>query len=595
MKSKIIYILTALLLAGMWSCEEYLDKVESSDLTTADVFGTYTHFQGFQDQMYDLMVPYNNFYNNTSYNYGDHVIANASGMPSFTFDRGDYWSWKSLSRSVFSDKDDQGMWDDGWKCIRIANICIANIDELKEATGEQRELLLGQAYFMRAYFHWEIIRAFGGMPYIDVVLQPNDDMRFSRPSYQEANAKLVEDLDRAIDLLPVDWDETDLGQEKPGANRGRPTKGAALALKAKSILYAGSPLMNNESTGSGFVYNQELMEQAAAAAHEFLKLVDGVHYELLPLENISDIFYSLDGTVTFGTSNIWQRIHEPNKYGFRGYKNQGVGRLFFGGRLGQVQNCEAPTENLIELFEMQATGLPVDDPASGFDPSNPWEGRDPRFNEFILTDGTRWVKSKPESDPQAYLQLYTSPTQGLDRGSEGSLTGYLVKKFWPYGVNSIDQEWGEFWYRTPVLRVAEMYLIYAEAVNEAYGPTTAPTFNGETGLTAEEALNMVRSRAEMPGVHSKFTGSKEALRERIRVERAVELCFEGQRWHDIRRWHVGHLPEYKTLYGLNFDKDHTTFSKTWLLDRVFDEKHYWLPLPLDQVLQYEGYKQNPGW
>jgi hypothetical protein len=244
---------------------------------------------------------------------------------------------------------------------------------------------------------------------------------------------------------------------------------------------------------------------------------------------------------------------------------------------------------------MQATGLPVDDPASGYDPANPWDGRDPRFNAFILTDGTRWVKSKPETDPQAYLQLYTSPNEGLDRGTQGSLTGYLVKKFWPYGVNSVDQEWGEFWYRTPVLRVAEVYLIYAEAVNEVYGPKTVPSINGETGLSAEEALNMVRSRAEMPGVHSKFTGSKTDFRERIRVERSVELCFEGQRWHDLRRWHIGHLPENKTLYGLNFDMDHTTFSKAWLLDRVFDEKHYWLPLPQDQVLQYEEYRQNPGW
>lgn len=591
MNKLIISIVLGLLFLGTWSCEEYLDKVEASDLTAEDVFGTYTHFQGFEDQMYQLIVPYNNFYNNTSYNYGDHVIANASGMPSYQWDVGNYWAWNSISRSVFVDGD-EGIWAGGWRGIRIANICIANIDYLKEATDEQRDLILGQAYFLRAYFHWEIIRAFGGMPYIDTVLQPADDMKFPRPTYQEASAKVVKDLDRAAELLPADWDETETGSARIGSNRGRATKGAALGLKAKALLYAASPLMNNESTGSGFVYNQELLEAAAEAAHEFLKLVDAGYYHLEPLETYTDNFYTLDGTVVYGPEIIWSRVHLPNKNGFQGYKNQGIGRLFMGGRLGTVQNCEAPTENLIELFEMKATGLPIDDPASGYDPANPWQGRDTRFDEFILTDGTRWVKSLPETDPQAYMQLYNG---GQDRGSQGSLSGYMVKKFWPYGVNAIDQDWGLFWFRTPILRLTEIYLIYAEAVNEVYGPTTAPSFNGETGLTAVEAVNIIRNRVEMPDTDSKFTADKLAFRERIRVERAVELCFEGQRWHDIRRWHIGHLPENKELYGNNFDADHTNFSKTWLMDRVFDEKHYWLPLPVDQVTLYKEYNQNPGW
>jgi hypothetical protein len=143
--------------------------------------------------------------------------------------------------------------------------------------------------------------------------------------------------------------------------------------------------------------------------------------------------------------------------------------------------------------------------------------------------------------------------------------------------------------------VADIYLIYAEAVNEAFGPTTAPNFNGETGLTAVQAANVVRTRAGMPGVHPKFTSNKEAFRERVRNERAVELCFEGHRWHDIRRWHVAHEPYYKEMYALQFDKDHTYFKKVLMQTRVFDEKHYWLPLPLNEVQLYEEFYQNPGW
>ena len=143
----------------------------------------------------------------------------------------------------------EGIWDSSWRGIRIANICIENIEYLLEATQEQKDLILGQAYFFRAFFHWEVIRAFGGMPYIDKLLSPNDNLRLPRLSYQESTEKIVKDLDAAIPLLPDDWDLTETGAQTAGANRGRATKGAALAVKCKALLYAASPLMNNESTG----------------------------------------------------------------------------------------------------------------------------------------------------------------------------------------------------------------------------------------------------------------------------------------------------------------------------------------------------------
>ncbi|MCF8378476.1 MAG: RagB/SusD family nutrient uptake outer membrane protein [Bacteroidales bacterium] len=594
MNSRIILIIAGLMLMGIWSCEEYLDKVEASDITEEDVFGTYITFQGFADQMYDLVVAYNNQTNNCSYNYGDHVVANASGMPAYQWDVGNYWAWYTNSKTIFTggDNEDEGLWSGSWKGIRIANLCLKNIDYLSEATDEERDLLMGQAYFFRAFFHWEIVRAFGGMPYIDMVLEPSDNMKLERLSYHESTERIVEDLDKAIALLPKDWDETETGGQTIGANRGRATLGSAMGIKAKALLFAASPLMNNESTGSGFVYNTELLEQTVETAHKFLKLADEGYYALEPLSTYNNIFYTLDGTVPWRTEIIWQRVQWIGKTGYSGYKNQGPGRLFMGGRLGQVQNCEAPTENLIELFEMHSSGLPISEGDAGFDPAHPWDGRDPRFYKTILTDSTRWVKTLPVSDPKAYLQLYNG---GLDRGAQGSLTGYMVKKFWPYGVNSVDADWQKFMFRCPILRLADIYLIYAEAANELYGPTAVPTINGETGMTAVEAVNIVRTRAEMPDVDSRFTTDKETFSERIRVERSIEFCFEGHRWHDLRRWHIGHLPEYKTLYGLDFNKEHTSFSKTKILDRVFIEKHYWMPLKRDEVLLYEGYYQNPGW
>jgi hypothetical protein len=133
--------------------------------------------------------------------------------------------------------------------------------------------------------------------------------------------------------------------------------------------------------------------------------------------------------------------------------------------------------------------------------------------------------------------------------------------------------------------------MYAEAVNEAYGPSgSAPG-----GPAALEAVNMIRQRAGVPPVDARFLVSKESFREIIRQERAVELAFEGHRWYDLRRWYVSHLPQYREKYELQFDKDHTYFKKVLFHTTVFEMKHYWLPFTNDQVTLYPEFKQNPGW
>jgi len=156
-----------------------------------------------------------------------------------------------------------------------------------------------------------------------------------------------------------------------------------------------------------------------------------------------------------------------------------------------------------------------------------------------------------------------------------------------------DNGWSQYYFNVPRIRLAEVYLWYAEAVNEAYGgpDKTAPG----SSLTAVDAVNIVRTRAGMPPVHSKFLGSKEAFRARVWNERAVEIAFENERWYDLRRWHVHHLPQYRELYELQFDKDHTYFNKVLYRTIEFAERHYFLPFPTNQVTLYPEWKQNPGW
>jgi hypothetical protein len=156
----------------------------------------------------------------------------------------------------------------------------------------------------------------------------------------------------------------------------------------------------------------------------------------------------------------------------------------------------------------------------------------------------------------------------------------------------MDGQYNGFRLATPLIRLADVYLMYAEAVNEVYGPSgSSPESNG---LTAIDAVNHVRARAGMPPVTANPTGYSD-FRELIQNERAVELCFEGHYWFDTRRWYTAHTMS-KALQDLNFDKDHTNFERVTAWTRVFVKpNHYWLPLPQDMTLIYPEMYQNPGW
>jgi hypothetical protein len=214
---------------------------------------------------------------------------------------------------------------------------------------------------------------------------------------------------------------------------------------------------------------------------------------------------------------------------------------------------------------------------------DPWSNRDPRLRASVYVDG-----DKVGNAPETRIEMYNG---GADREVTSMITCYYVKKFWPHGVNKFDQEWSGFAYFTPLMRLADVYLMYAEAVNEADGPTGSAS---GSNLTALEAVNIVRNRANMPDVPAKFH-NKDGLRERIRNERSVEFCFEGHRWNDMRRWYIAHLPEHKVQYTLDFDENHTYFNRVVVMNRIFDQKHYWLPFPRTQTELYPAWSQNPGW
>ncbi len=606
MKSEFQFILAVIstfIIVIFNSCDEYLDQTPDAVISDQDIFGSYHTSQGFVDKQYVFIWDIMSHRQGSYMGFGDDFLANlpiaVTRMARGQYDRlamqPDYYSpfyieGSDLANNQFRKdppKTAWGRWPSGWEMIRDANLVLKNVHLMTDATQEERNLIEGQVLFFRAYHYYTYVKNWGGMPYIDKFLEGNDDPYLPRLNTWETIEKISTDCERAAALLPDDWNNTAVGATVWDKNVGRITKGACYGLQAKALLCAGSPTFVLESTGD-LKYDYDYMRRCATAAWEIIKLANtGVH-SLVPWEDYYKQFGRNDGFSPWSSETLIACVNWV-KGGFRGlggnafYQQHGgnISPMRFGGNA----QTSCLTQNVVEMFEM-ANGLPVDDPDSGYDPMDPWSNRDPRLRGSILFDGDEWTFADPEENR---LDMYIG---GKDNTNE-IVSPFLLKKYWPKGVNDYDKQWNLYTMSSPNLRLAEVYLIYAEAVNEVWGPNG--TLPGAS-LTAIEAVNKVRERAGMPPVASKFLGSKETFRDRIWNERAVELIGEdGVRWYDLRRWHVAHLDKYKICYKVEFDKEHTYFNKLVAYEKVFEQKHYWLPVPLAATQVYSGFYQNPGW
>jgi hypothetical protein len=543
------------------------------------------------------------------------------------FEKGDYWCWYTNDNhwGYFSSgksnagkwlpkdntvgasggvKNGPSVWHQGWYGIRVANKAIENID-MMQGTQEERNLILGQAYFFRAYFHFAIMTAWGGIPYVDHAFTADEMLRAPRLSYRECAGRVTADLEKAAELLPEDWDNIEAGQLTIGSNRGRLVKGTCYGILGKNLLFAASPLMNGMETGT-YDYDTELCKKAAVAFNKLFDIANRTgYYALLSWSDYHKNFWTLEGKIggesLIGPENVFSNPMYQNcrwDYGEAAWQRFGAAATY----------CCAPTVELVREFGMK-NGLPVhgtspaDTLGCGWNPNDPWKNRDPRFyyniicdrDTVVVTAAARAAMEATGSLADAFANLYEGGKDKNGAGRQTWMTGYGQKKFYGTGCNNKDALWNNNYYRMiPKLRLAHAYIMYAEAVNEAYGPKVAPS-DIPGGISAEAAINIVRSRAEMPDVDTRFTVNKDKFRQAIRNETAAETCFEGHQWYDYRRWYIAHLPEYRTKSQLEFDEVHTYYEEKLILTMVFEEKHYWLPFAKNLVLIYPEFYQNPGW
>jgi hypothetical protein len=325
------------------------------------------------------------------------------------------------------------------------------------------------------------------------------------------------------------------------------------------------------------------MERAAAAAWEVIKLANQGVYTLVPFAQYMNMFARIDGFNCWTTETIFQRV--KTEVGQTPFNL--MGRIYWPARSDGNGNNECVNQLFVDRFEM-ADGSQYK-PEYDINNARRWDDRDPRFRQNILVDRDKWG-----TNASTLLKLYID-LDGERTISNGFRSPYIIKKYWPKNCNTYDGNRNNYRSVNPQLRLADIYLIYAEAVNEAYGPAgTVPN----ASFTAEQAINMIRQRAGMPpsSLAAATAAGYSSFGDLIRNERMIELCFEGNYWFDIRRWYVAHLPEYKEYWDFEINKAWTSFTRKKLFDRTFeDPKHYWMPLPVDQTQIYPGFYQNRGW
>ena len=616
-------------LAMTTSCTDYLDKSPESDVSAEDAFKNFKNFQGFTEELYLCIPDFSKSYWTTSWNWGEDDIQ-AVGINyhmSYKIDQGDFWGWQQEydgwgasfmdQGSSFLNPSDaannyrfsRGLWKAAWYGIRKANLGLENMDLMTAATQEEKNTVKGQLLFFRGWLHFQLMQYFGGLPYIDHTVASDQPMTLPRETCQACAEKAAKDFREAAELLPIDWDKSSVGRNTLGKNGFRINKITALAYEGKSLLWAASPLvkncddkMNVNGNASTYDYDTNYAQQAAEALGELLALVESgqTQYKLVDFANYSDLFYTWNKNMLppGSTENILRDIPAD------AWQNSqfGVVNEFGGQILTKGQAFSQPTANYVNYYGM-ANGLPLDDPESGFDPTHPWKNRDPRFYHDIVYDGVKVVEGTIEPDANRYANLYTGGTYRDDINE--SRTGYLLYKFIPMIANQYDMgnTYNKLYIDVPYLRLADCYLMYAEACAAVGGATAS----AKCSLTALDAVNKIRERAGVADVAAKFTGSKDKFMDEVRRERAVELAFEGHRFNDLRRWLLLDKAPYNIKTSQEFvragkfdpknpqNTEVSGFKEKTILTRHFTSKHWWMPLKKKDTSIYPEMFQNPGW
>ncbi|CAL1518775.1 RagB/SusD family nutrient uptake outer membrane protein [Chitinophaga sp. MM2321] len=478
------------------------------------------------------------------------------------FNKFDYNGVRSIINAGALTPDNIGsfdVWKNTYSQIQKQNIFIGRIGEVP-GDATDINLLKGQVHYLRAYSYFTLTRDYGGVPLITKQVKLDDNFDIPRASFEECLDFMIAELDEAATLLSAGYTAEE--------DKGRITAAAALALKSRILLYAASPLWNPTNDLAKW-------EKASKAAKAVIDL-PGYH-----LIQSNESPYPQIFSTNFNAEIIFSRANNQD-YGYHIFDTWLSPNSYHGWAV------HVPTQNLVDAFNM-ANGKMIDEAGSGYNPQDPYAGRDPRFYADIVYDGRGYRRSGDLEYRGASGNVAEFFEGGLDSDAgleewNNSLTRYTFRKYCDTtfnmaAINQSNQPW-------IISRLAEIYLNYAEAEYHL----------GHQDVT-REYINLVRARA---GVTTIPVATKDAeLLKRIYNERQVELCLEGHRYYDVRRWKIAEITENKPVRQVIITRlpdGSRKFVYQDLENRVFHApQNYLLPIPLYELQRTTSLTQNPGY
>ncbi len=553
-----IYISAAISIAfTLSSCNGFLDREEDSFIDKTATFDSYNRTKQYLTYAYTLLPDGLNRFSREA------MLASATDDAEFAIESAEIQQFNNGSWNALNNPDD--VWNRYFsgisKCCTLlentnhVNLDISRLDPDKqvEYANSLKDIRMwrAEARFLRAYFHFELLKRYGPIPIVTSTLSINGNYENTpRPTMKEVVDFIAKECDIAADTLELTpW-------RNVNDAFGRATKGAALALKSRLLLYAASPLYVDfgDTNEANKPTDVALWKSAADAAKA---VIDLNQYELA--SSYADLFKNdfqnkeYIFVRRYAANSDFEKSNFPVSFGGKGGTN--------------------PSQNLVDDYEM-LDGTPFDwnDPAKA---AQPFENRDARLGATILMNMAPFKGKKVATYPEG---ADASPNPNATK------TGYYLRKFLNEDVN-IQTGGSSSGHVVPLFRLAEIYLNYAEALNEC-DPT-----NPDIALY----LNKVRNRASLPNVSAL---SQEQMRAVIQHERRVELAFEEHRSWDVRRWKIASSTLGAPLMGVQIERKPLggyTYMPVKVEQRVFQPKMYWYPIPQSEVLKLKQWKQNNGW
>ena len=517
--------------------------------------------------------------------------------------------YRSMAQGTWAaNNDPMSQWQARRITIQYMNIFLQNAHSVQWSSDPKRQAMFvdklrGEALALRALNMYYLLRNHGGWSSdgrllgVPILLEPegfDSDFNQPRATFQECVNQIYADVDEAMSLLPFDYvqltDDNAVPQKYQDLGvayaqeynvvfgdtfRGRISGRIAQTIKALTALLAASPAY---AEGTEVTY-----ADAAREAAEVLKHINGV----AGMDPTGYRWFMEKKTLdALGSGEC------PPEILWRGSMNKGTEDYAFG--LNQeVQNYPPtlygngrinPTQNLVDAFPM-ANGYPITDPSSGYSASDPYAGRDPRLAEYVLYNGVTY------NGAQIITGTYSSDNNGLNKISTSTRTGYYLRKLLRDDCSANPSAQNPQYHYPVYIRYTEIFLAYAEAANEAFGPTG----KGDLGYSAYDVIKALHDRAGVGNDYlDSIQGDQDKMRELIRNERRIELCFENKRFWDMRRWK---LDLTETAKGMKIDQNGGALQYT-VIDvepRNYTDHMYYGPIPETEVLKWSNLDQNKGW